>query len=608
MAFVVPPKSSFASFFQAVFAGWKMKPIRVTKPCRSTSIRRAKRRAWIHQALVQGTLLAGLAGAWAASCSDALAQEAHRGTPPRAWREAGPWRAIGITPRKPQIEVPQNLDIPSMVRSASALETPSGSDASESNHRSEQPVGVVNAIATTQSRQPSLVKAPSMKIELTKEHDGATSPQVSQDFATSRSVGAKVRLNEISLIAPPSSEQPNSGVAMQSSATNASNLRVTRSGDITAETPVKVNFNQQRILALPAFPSPESPYAETGIEIPVRVEAVAQTVQSIIETQTPSADLPAIGITPALEMELGTQTNRPPMLDTPEPILPAEGLPLPGKSDQHEESEPQASGVLDAIKARAIAEASIAEASIAEASIAEASSADEPAAELAEPQTADPVAGSTRETGPRGNGPVEVAPTIVPLPNIEATADEIQAISKLSRSTQPNTEGVLSQPGDQVLITTGPLVIANEIEPAEKVVLETQAIRALQVTGTISRLHVVDSSVCQVVCNANRLFIVGDQTGETTVEVQMGKSHKPMYVKVVVQRPWARGKSASVSLEQMQAIVTRLAPNADVTVQPTEEGSLIVKGFAENNQQAKKVLEAIRKMVLVPVIDQVEIR
>jgi len=585
-----------------------MKPIRVTKPCRSSSIRRAKSRAWIHQALVQGTLLAGLAAAWTTSYSDAQAQEAHRGTPPRAWREAGPWRAIGITPRKPQIEVPQNLDIPSMVRSASALETPSGSDASESNHRSEQPVGVVNAIATTQSRQPSLVKAPSMKIELAKDRDGATSPQVSQDFATSRSVGAKVRLSEISLIETPSSEQPNSGVAMQSSATNASNLRVTRSGDITAETPVKVNFNQQRILALPAFPSPDSPYAETGIEIPVRVESVAQTVQSIIETQTPSADLPAIGITPALVMELGTQTNRPPMLDTPEPILPAEGSSLPSKSDQHEESGPQASGVLEAINAPAIAEASSAEASSAEASSAEASSADEPAAELSEPQTADPVAGSTRETGPRGNGPVEVAPTIVPLPNIEATADEIQAISKLSRSTQPNTDGVLSQPGDQVLITTGPLVIANEIDPAEKVVLETQAIRALQVTGTISRLHVVDSSVCQVVCNANRLFIVGDQTGETTVEVQMGKSHKPMYVKVVVQRPWARGKSASVSLEQMQAIVTRLAPNADVTVQPTEEGSLIVKGFAENNQQAKKVLEAIRKMVLVPVIDQVEIR
>jgi hypothetical protein len=92
------------------------------------------------------------------------------------------------------------------------------------------------------------------------------------------------------------------------------------------------------------------------------------------------------------------------------------------------------------------------------------------------------------------------------------------------------------------------------------------------------------------------------------IEVNMGKLHKPMYIKVVVQRPWARSSSASVSLEQMQAIVTRLAPTADVTVQATEEGSLVVKGIAENNQQAKKVLEAIRKMVLVPVIDRIEIR
>ena len=199
-------------------------------------------------------------------------------------------------------------------------------------------------------------------------------------------------------------------------------------------------------------------------------------------------------------------------------------------------------------------------------------------------------------------------PRVMDLQGVEATSEEIQAISSLNRSTQSNNEGVLSQPGAQVLITTGPMTIPAEHEVTEKVNLESQDIRALQVTGTISRLHVIDSSICQVVCNGNRLFIVADQTGETMIEVNMGKLHKPMYIKVVVQRPWARSSSASVSLEQMQAIVTRLAPSADVTVQPTEDGNLVVSGFAENNQQAKKVLEAIRKMVLVPVIDRIEIR
>jgi Flp pilus assembly secretin CpaC len=170
------------------------------------------------------------------------------------------------------------------------------------------------------------------------------------------------------------------------------------------------------------------------------------------------------------------------------------------------------------------------------------------------------------------------------------------------------TDAVLSQPGDEVLITSGPLSKLIDSEAAESVMLETQAIRAVQVPGPISRLHVVDSSVCQVVCNGNRLFIVADQPGQTIIEANMGKHQKPLHMKVVVEKPWARGKSASVNLDQMQAIVSHLAPTAEITVQPSDEGSLIVTGFAESNPQAKKVLEAIRKMVLVPVVDRVEIR
>jgi hypothetical protein len=210
-------------------------------------------------------------------------------------------------------------------------------------------------------------------------------------------------------------------------------------------------------------------------------------------------------------------------------------------------------------------------------------------------------------------GPVSAASSIVPLPRIDATSEEIEAISKLARSTKPSSDkammdGVLSQPGDEILITSGPLSKLIDSEAAESVMLETQAIRAVQVPGTISRLHVVDSSVCQVVCNGNRLFIVADQPGQTIIEANMGKHQKPLHMKVVVERPWARGKSASVNLDQMQAIVSHLAPTAEITVQPSDEGSLIVTGFAQSNQQAKKVLEAIRKMVLVPVVDQVEVR
>jgi hypothetical protein len=476
--------------------------------------------------------------------------------------------------------------------------SPASAQESSSQSASPQAGGVVNAIATDQAKQPSLVKVPSIKIQLPEASSIAPNlpsvpnlPNLSNaslptELETSRSIGAKVRLSASSI-----SQVPSQGVALESSTTNAANLRVTRSGDITAETPVKVNFNQERILALPALPSANSPFAETGIEIPVRVEAVAETVQTILESQPPMVELPAMGILPVTPLDIPTRSLPPelqapeleaPELEAPEleaPELEAPEIEAPKIGEMHRSDESAASN----------------------------------AAQTLNPEVDVLTLANPALSANRTSGPVSAASSIVPLPSIDATSEEIEAISKLARSTKPSSDkammdGVLSQPGDEILITSGPLSKLIDSEAAESVMLETQAIRAVQVPGTISRLHVVDSSVCQVVCNGNRLFIVADQPGQTIIEANMGKHQKPLHMKVVVERPWARGKSASVNLDQMQAIVSHLAPTAEITVQPSDEGSLIVTGFAQSNQQAKKVLEAIRKMVLVPVVDQVEVR
>ena len=521
--------------------------------------------------------------------------------PPKAWKSAGPWRAIGISPRKPAM-APPTLAPTTLAPSESLSElnavSPASAQESSSQSASPQAGGVVNAIATDQAKQPSLVKVPSIKIQLPEASSIAPNlpsvpnlPNLSNaslptELETSRSIGAKVRLSASSI-----SQVPSQGVALESSTTNAANLRVTRSGDITAETPVKVNFNQERILALPALPSANSPFAETGIEIPVRVEAVAETVQTILESQPPMVELPAMGILPVTPLDIPTRSLPPelqapeleaPELEAPEleaPELEAPEIEAPKIGEMHRSDESAASN----------------------------------AAQTLNPEVDVLTLANPALSANRTSGPVSAASSIVPLPSIDATSEEIEAISKLARSTKPSSdkammEGVLSQPGDEVLITSGPLSKLIDSEAAESVMLETQAIRAVQVPGTISRLHVVDSSVCQVVCNGNRLFIVADQPGQTIIEANMGKHQKPLHMKVVVERPWARGKSASVNLDQMQAIVSHLAPTAEITVQPSDEGSLIVTGFAQSNQQAKKVLEAIRKMVLVPVVDQVEVR
>ncbi len=260
---------------------------------------RVIRHAWFRHLLIQGCLAAGSIGLGVIFQGNCDAQDSFRSAPPKAWRQAGPWRAIGIGPAK---ETASNIPDQGLVQKASAEELARGS---------EKPAGVVNAIATTESRQPSLVRVPSISIEPPKplQAEQSSSDQTATEISTSRSVGAKVKLSASVISEGSSSNEPG-----KSSTTNSSNLRVTRSGDITAETPVKVNFNQERIIALPALPSPASPYAETGIEIPVRVESLAETVQSIIETQTPMADLPAVPIHSVSEVQI--QLERPPMLES----------------------------------------------------------------------------------------------------------------------------------------------------------------------------------------------------------------------------------------------------------------------------------------------------
>ena len=553
-------------------------------------------RAWVRRVLRQATLFGGIASAVCIHAGLTSAQDTLRPMPPKAWKSAGPWRAIGISPRKPA----------QAVSLASAQESPNPS-------ASPQAGGVVNAIATDQAKEPSLVKVPSIKIHQPETSSITTNlPTVSNlpslpnvslptELETSRSIGAKVRLSASSI-----SQVPSQGVALESPSTNAANLKVTRSGDITAETPVKVNFNQERILALPALPSASSPFAETGIEIPVRVEAVAETVQTILESQPQMVELPAMGIVPVTPLDIPT-LDLPPELQAPEleaPKLEVPELEVPELEVPKLEVPELEIPETEAPKFEA-------------PKLDEMNRSDESAVSNAvqtlNPDVDVPTPANPALSAKRSIGPVSAASSIVPLPRIDATSEEIEAISKLARSTKPSSDkammdGVLSQPGDEVLITSGPLSKLIDSEAAESVMLETQAIRAVQVPGPISRLHVVDSSVCQVVCNGNRLFIVADQPGQTIIEANMGKHQKPLHMKVVVERPWARGKSASVNLDQMQAIVSHLAPTAEITVQPSDEGSLIVTGFAQSNQQAKKVLEAIRKMVLVPVVDQVEVR
>jgi hypothetical protein len=515
----------------------------------------------------------------------------------------------------------------------------------------ESPTLVINAVATSAERQPSLVKVPAMKVATP-----VAQKQTPQDLETSRSIGAKVRLSAGSFV---SSDSIASGIASLPSQNNSSNLKITRSGDITAETPVKLSFSSDQVVAVPAFPSPNSPYAQTGIEIPVRVDDTVDAMANNLAQAIGSTTAPKIVPLPSLELAQGTDAvaaESPSSLPSQEtsngandsavdntvdntvsnstdandgaqsgsdeakvtadlvPPSPPQWESLPSVPA----SLPSASGTI-APPTNAVAKGPLA-VNIPTPTLP-AVVVNVPIASIT-PPSSEPTASEPTPIKPKVKAPVDTVKTVQPATNEihPATSTVIAApIMSSLPSVAPNFDAESqvaqgSQVGDSgIEMTTGPLVMTsgssrNDVDRAEKMQIESQSMRALHVKGSISKIHIVDGSVCRVVANGSRLFLVGDQPGETVVEVTSDRSSKPTYVKVSVVKPWQVASKSSVGVDEIQGVLSHLVPDAEIEVKPQADGTLIVKGMVDSNDQARKIIGSIRKMVLVPVVDALEVR
>jgi hypothetical protein len=529
----------------------------------------------------------------------------------------------------------------------------------------ESQTPVINAVATSAERQPSLVKVPAMKVATP-----VAQKQTPQDLETSRSIGAKVRLSAGSFV---SSDSIASGIASLPSQTNSSNLKITRSGDITAETPVKLSFSSDQVVAVPAFPSPNSPYAQTGIEIPVRVDdtvdamannlaqaigstaapkivplpslelaqstdtvasvppsslpsqetsggandgSIGNTVEETEDAQSGSDDadgednvvppsppqwnsLPSIPASlpsaPATSIPSTTEVAKGPQgVSIPTPALPAVVVNVPISSITPTPSQPTPSQAPQSEQTQSEKTQSESESNESAAKAPEAAvKTVQPAPKALQP--------TTNAIHPATNT-VIAAPIMTSLPS---AAPKDDAASQVAQGAQASVAGIA--------MTTGPLVMTSgssqyDVDRGERMQMESQSMRALHVRGSISKIHIVDGSVCRVVANGSRLFVVGDQPGETIIEVTSERSSKPTYVKVSVVKPWQVASKSSVGVEEIQGVISHLVPDAEIEVKPQADGTLIVKGMVESNDQARKIIGSIRKMVLVPVVDALEVR
>jgi len=156
--------------------------------------------------------------------------------------------------------------------------------------------------------------------------------------------------------------------------------------------------------------------------------------------------------------------------------------------------------------------------------------------------------------------------------------------------------------------SSGPLENGVVPEGAPKLEIESHSANEFLVEGRIISIHIEDPVICRAIASNGRVFLVGDQQGETVVAMRTAESVEPVYVKVAVVSAWRNTRLGVLDLEQLRAAIANVAPEANLRMQPQSDGSLWVLGTVDSNAKAKRVMELTRRMVLVPVVDKLEVR
>ncbi|MFN7733319.1 MAG: hypothetical protein ACK5OB_15590 [Pirellula sp.] len=194
----------------------------------------------------------------------------------------------------------------------------------------------------------------------------------------------------------------------------------------------------------------------------------------------------------------------------------------------------------------------------------------------------------------------------------EALLHELSATPKSQSAVQlrhadMTTESAVALPKGPSL-TSGPLENGVVPEGAPRLEVESHTANEFLVEGKITNIHIEDPAVCRVLASNGRVFLVGDRSGETVVAMRTAETVEPIYVRVVVVAAWRNPRLGVTDMEQLRATIANLAPQSNLRIQPQPDGCLWVSGMVDSNEQAKRIMELTRRLVLVPVVDKLEVR
>lgn len=174
---------------------------------------------------------------------------------------------------------------------------------------------------------------------------------------------------------------------------------------------------------------------------------------------------------------------------------------------------------------------------------------------------------------------------------------------------------------------TEPTVTAPSIQPQSKAggigedsVLRQQALRskpekmydiesrgtyAIDTPFSVASAMSLDSNICTVFNNGNSITIAGGNAGKTRVAIasQTGETRVIEVNVLPVGQQFSRPQS---EIDQVKDLIGQVFPDARVQIVSLPSGEVEVKGVTSTESDARKILELVRKVCLVPVHDRLK--
>lgn len=170
-------------------------------------------------------------------------------------------------------------------------------------------------------------------------------------------------------------------------------------------------------------------------------------------------------------------------------------------------------------------------------------------------------------------------------------------------------------PAPSAAPAAGPVPTPSQNAPAQPArTVNVENTYDIEVLGTysidpsipVASVVALDPDTCNVFHNGRMITVVGNKVGSTVIEIRgVDQSVRTIGLKVL---PTGRlHASAPTELDKVKGMIAQHFPTAKLSFIQQPDGGIQVKGTATSEGDARRILELIRKLCLVPIQDQIKV-